>query len=135
MSINLYINIVFKCTDIEKLIKELENKIPANKLDWNRVKRQEELRAVDTLRRERDPNLIYNSKIEIEPTLAQADKPVTKTHGNILSQINYARKLPQMVEDATIMIVRDKNLMIKAGGYDINRSYTDLSIYSKIGFA
>lgn len=38
-----------------------------------------------------------------------------------------------MVENASITIIKDEKLMIKAGGYDYNSAYKDLSTYAKLG--
>ena len=42
-------------------------------------------------------------------------------------------KLPILREDARITIKKDKNLKIKAGGYNLDRTYSDLSSYAKLG--
>ena len=69
------------------------------RLDYSIVKRNQELKELETLKNERDPSRIYNSKVEfIEKA---RDVQTSKTGNTLVSNREYNRKLPQLVENAT----------------------------------
>jgi hypothetical protein len=101
------------------------------RLDYSIVKRNQELKELETLKNERDPSRIYNSKIEY------IDKPkdvqITKAGNTLISNREYNRKLPQLVENATVTIIKDNELLYKAGGYNFKKVYSDLAKYARLG--
>ena len=104
----------------------------SNKLDWSRVKRSEELKKLENIKNDKDPIRIYNSKIEYVGKV-QANVAIPKIGMSLIPNMNYNRKLPQLVDNAIVTILRDRNLLIKAGGYNSNKIYSDLSNFSKLG--
>ena len=42
-------------------------------------------------------------------------------------------KYPRLLEDAKITIKRDFSSKVRAGGYNYDKAYSDLSAYSKLG--
>ena len=80
----------------------------------------------------KDPKRIYSIEEAFEENQmnVEADKPTSpKYNPNKYQNIKY----PILREDAKITIKRDKNLMIKAGGYSMNKAYLDLSSYANMG--
>jgi hypothetical protein len=128
---------VYNCLDIELLVKEFENKMTRQKLDYSKVKRAEESRNITAMRKEMDPVKLYTSKGEI---IEKSNSPISdigviniaKTVPHI-PMVDYTRKPPQFQSDATVTIIRDKKLLIKAGGYNETQVYEDLAKYSKLG--
>jgi hypothetical protein len=102
----------------------------SNKIDWSIVKRNEELRILENMKMERDPSRIYNSKVEF---IDKSSTTLPKAGLMLVPNINYNRKLPQLVENATITIIKDDELLYKAGGYHFGKIYLDLAKYAKLG--
>jgi hypothetical protein len=128
-------NIVYECKDIEALVKELENKMTRHKQDYSKVKRAEEIRMLSALRSEKDPVKLYSSKADvIEKGLSPAHEPFGSKNQPLVAQQNefYNKKLPQLVE-TTVTFIRDKKLLVRAGGYDEIKIYEDLAKYAKLG--
>jgi hypothetical protein len=146
LSIVIYNNIsslVLECVngkDLDTALKEISGKISIDKLNTNIIKREQEINKLNDLKKKKDPNRIYNSKIELveeEFASIQLDINETITRGpgimNIHPNKYYNIKLPQLKEDAKIMFAPDENLMINAGGYEIKKAYGELSAYAKLG--
>ena len=87
------------------------------------------------MRRRKDPNRIYNSKIELEDQLnsMQVDLNDFQKISAQTTFRNFNVKYPVLIENATIAIIRDKNLMMKAGGFDYDKAYNELDSYSRLG--
>jgi hypothetical protein len=104
------------------------------KLNMNLVKVREEINNLNQLIWTKDPKRIYNieSGFEEQFNTMQIDlnekKPVMNMPFRAMNL-----KLPILREDARITIKKDKNLKIKAGGYNLDRTYSDLSSYAKLG--
>lgn len=79
----------------------------------------------------KDPKRIYSIEEVFEENLmnVEPEKQSPKYNPNKYQNIKY----PLLREDAKITIKRDKNLMIKAGGYSLDKAYFDLSSYANIG--
>ena len=115
-------------------MRELSSKIELSKLTLNFVQRGEDINALDRLRTQKDPTRIYNSKIQAGDDNMQVEQELKKISQNNLQQKHHYVKLPVLIEDAKVTIIRDRSLLMRAGGYDYNRLYRDLAKYSKFGF-
>jgi hypothetical protein len=104
------------------------------KLNMNLVKVREEINNLNQLIWTKDPKRIYNmeSGFEEQFNTMQIDLHEKKLVMNMPFRAMNV-KLPVFREDARITIKKDQNLKIKAGGYNIDRTYSDLSSYAKLG--
>ncbi len=126
--------------NIEEIVKELEAKMSKAKLNINLVKMKDELNELIILAK--DPKRMYDTEVDInmgmgigigiEEQLIETEKNRPKINLSTLKPIGI--KLPNLKEDARIMIKKDTALMIKAGGYSYSKAYDDLSRYAEIGF-
>jgi hypothetical protein len=83
------------------------------------------------MKNERDPSRVYNSKVEfIEKT---KDIPLPRAGLTLVHPINYNRKLPTLSLDSVITIKKDEDLLLRAGGYNSGKIYSDLQRYAKLG--
>jgi hypothetical protein len=130
-----YKEIVLNCKNIDELVKDFQTKISSSALNKNLVKRNEELNILDDLRRRKDPNRIYNSKIELEDQFTSMQVDLNEFHKISATSTfrNFNVRYPVLIENATIAIIRDKNLMMKAGGFEYEKAYNELEIYSRLG--
>ena len=87
------------------------------------------------MRRRKDPNRIYNSKIELEDQLNSMQVDLNDFHRISAPTTfrNFNVKYPTLIENATIAIIRDRNLMMKAGGFDYDKAYNEIECYSRLG--
>ena len=116
-------------------MKELSIKIDPSKLNINFVQRGEDINALDRLRIQKDPTRVYNSKIQAGDDKMQVDLELQRISQTAnLQQKYYNVKMPVLIEDAKVTIVRDKALLMRAGGYDEKKLFQDLGKYAKIGF-
>jgi hypothetical protein len=130
----ILLTVVYDCTDLDQLVKEFENKMTRQKLDYSKVKRAEEIRNISNLKHSMDPVKLYTLKGDtIEKTMSPVNDLNIAKNVPLIPAIDYNRKLPQYQHDATITIIKDKKLQIKAGGYNETKVYEDLASYSKLG--
>lgn len=87
------------------------------------------------MRRRKDPNRIYNSKIELEDQFTSMQVDLNEIHKVSAPSIfrNFNVRYPTLIENATIAIIRDKNLMMKAGGFEYDKAYDELESYARLG--
>ncbi len=86
------------------------------------------------MRRRKDPNRIYNSKIDLEEQFTSMQVDLNEFQKISAQTIrNFNVKYPTLIENATIAIIKDKNLMMKAGGFDYDKAFDELEIYSRMG--
>lgn len=123
--------------NIDDLVKELESKMPKGKLNINLVKMKEEINSLIIL--SKDPRKMYDADLNYDEQFntMQIDnsKPrlTTSSRASIAGIKPINIKFPILKEDARITIKRDKNLIIKAGGYDHEKALNELSAYSTYG--
>ena len=108
------------------------------KLNINLVKIREEINNLNELIWTKDPKRIYNIEAAgFEDHFNSMQIDMTEKTKNIptmnfpIKALNV--KYPVLREDARVVIKRDNNLMIRAGGYNLEKTYKDLSQYAKIG--
>jgi len=93
---------------------------------------------LDEMRRMRNPNNIYNSKISKDEKFIEypmEDKINIVGNQNIQREKNIQpiKRYPQFQEGSQIKIVRDENLEKKAGGYNNETIYKKLYQYALYG--
>lgn len=107
-------------------------------LNMNLVKREGILNILNKKKKERDPNNIYNSKIDFSQEnndnlmeLEEEEEPVINQD---LQNINFSKlRSPIYHKNANIVIIRNQEKKIKTGGYDVDKVYGYYSNYAKGG--
>ena len=124
--------LVYNCLNIDELVKEFENKFTRQKLEYAKVKRAEDIRSLNVLRSERDPKVLYNSN-EVEKIISPSKLEAMSKTSIIPTNIDFNKKLPVLIENATVTILKDDVMRVKAGGYNEVKVYEDLAKFAKIG--
>ena len=107
-------------------------------LNINLIKRTEELNTLNRMKRIKDPNNLYNSKIdfineneESNPIIEIKDKEMVVEPEIKTNVRNY--RLPIYHENAPIILNRNFKKKVKAGGYDQEKVFESYAIYAKGG--
>ncbi len=107
-------------------------------LNINLIKRTEELNTLNRMKRIKDPKNLYNSKIdfineneESNPIIEIKDKEMVIEPEIKTNVSNY--RLPIYHENAPIILNRNFEKKVKAGGYDKEKVFESYAIYAKGG--
>jgi hypothetical protein len=119
--------------NVELYLQDFQKKISINKLNTNSIKRGEELNTLDELKNKRDPNKLYKTQFAKEDEPMQPDLGGMKGQNLQPLRTTQYLKPPVLLEDAKVTLQRDKELLLKAGGYSQESLYKELSSYAKFG--
>lgn len=98
-------------------------------LNNNLVKRDEELNALNKLRKAKDPSKIYTVKANISQDDNLMDVDMPDTIMNPYQTISYVR-LPVYQKNAQIKLIKSIDKKIATGGYNYHQIYSGLSKYA-----
>ena len=107
-------------------------------LNMNLIKRERELNNLNRMKKIKDPNNIYNSKFDltndndVADNLMEVEEEEAVINLEIRNNVNNYR-LPVYNENGNIVLIRDLNKKIKAGGYDTEKVYESYATYAKGG--
>ena len=123
---------------MEKVLKEITDILGKTKIDQYKLKRSDEINILDNIRLEKNPTYLYNSKIGKDEKILETQKEdKMNITGNQVQQrernVQSYKRLPQYQEGAQIIVVNDKILEYKAGGYNTDEIYRGMLLYALSG--